>query len=83
MAGGVEAGGGGAQGDRFAGPHLAGEDAEAALLDEPGEPGHRLLGAAGTKPGRGREVTPEGDAVEAIVGAEAVDADGSTLLSGG
>jgi hypothetical protein len=71
---GVEGTGGGAHGDRLAGADLAGEDAEAALLDKPGESGHRLLMGAGAVERGGRDVAAQGDGGEAEIGAEAVDA---------
>src|SRR5262245_62539508 len=74
VAGGVEGGGGGAHGHALAGADLAGEDAEAALVDEPGEPGHGLLVSGRAVERRGRDVAAEGEAGEAPVGAEAVDA---------
>src|SRR5262249_41123009 len=49
VSGGVEGGGSGARGNRHTGADLACEDAKAALIDEPGEPDHRLLVGAGPK----------------------------------
>ena len=49
VSGGVEGGSSGAHGNRLTGADLACEDAKAALIDEPGESGHRLLVSAGPK----------------------------------
>ena len=73
VAGGVEAGEGGAQGDGFAGADFAGDHAEGVLADAPADPGGRLgVGAVAVQHAR-RQVTPEGHFGESVVGLEFLD----------
>jgi hypothetical protein len=71
---GFESSDGGPGGDSFAGPDLAGEDAQAALIDEPGKAGGGFLVGGGAKKRSGREFAAEGGAGEAVVIAETVNA---------
>ena len=72
--GGVEAGEGGADGDGLAGADLAGDHAEGAFADAPGDAGDGFGVAAVAVQHAGGEVPAEGHAGEAVVGLQSLDA---------
>ena len=74
MAGGVEAGEGGAQGHGFASADFAGDHAEGVLADAPADPGGCLgVGGVAVQHDR-REVAAERHLGEPVVGLEFLDA---------
>jgi hypothetical protein len=73
VADGVEAGDGGAGGDGLAGADLAGDHPEGALVDQPGDAGNGFGVGAVAVQHAGGEIPAEGLAVEAVVGAQALD----------
>ena len=74
VAGGVEAGEGGAQGHGFAGADFAGDHAEGVLADAPADPGGCLgVGGVAVQHAR-RQVTAERHLGESVVGLEFLDA---------
>src|SRR6266498_3564462 len=84
----VQAGDGGAGGDGLAGAYLAGDHADGALADEPGDAGDGFGVAAVGVQHRGGQVAAEGGAAEAVVGAQPLDHSSSSrvasmMISGG
>src|SRR6266508_4442128 len=85
---GVEGGDGGAGGDGLAGADLAGDHADGAFADQPGDAGDGFGVAAVGVQHRGGQVAAEGGAAEAVVGAQPLDHSSSSrvasmMISGG
>src|SRR5450755_2580069 len=78
VAGGVEAGEGGAQGHGLAGADFPGDHAEGVLADAPADPGGCLGVRAVTVQHAGRQVAAERHPGETVVGLEFPDAHSSS-----